>query len=86
MGDGLGLAGAETVEGATDFGVGGGKAGSGEEGGIDLACFSSGKEGAWGGGSKFTQKREITGGGGGSGNEEGRDGRVRLSYFPRKVG
>ena len=86
MGDGLGLAGAEKMEGATDFGVGGGKAGSSEECGIDLACFSSGKEGAWGGGSKFTQKREITGGGGGSGNEEGRDSRVRLSYFPGKVG
>ena len=74
------------VEGATDFGVGGGEAGGGEEGGIDLACFPGGKEGAWGGGSKFTHKREITGGGGGSGNEEGRDGWVRLSYFPGKVG
>ena len=86
MRDGLGLAGAETVEGATDFWVGGGEASGGEEGGIDLACFSGGEEGAWGRGSKFTQEREITGRGGGSGNEEGRDSRVRLSYFPGKVG
>jgi hypothetical protein len=53
----LGLAGAEKMEGATDFGVGGGEAGGGEEGGIDLACFSSGEEGAKGGGSEFTQER-----------------------------
>ena len=78
MRDGFGLAGAEKMEGATDFGVGGGKAGSSEECGIDLACFSSGKEGAWGGGSKFTQEGEIEGGGDGGGNEEGRDDRVRL--------
>jgi len=48
----LGLAGAEKVEGTTDFGVGtdfwvsGGEAGGGEEGGIDLACFSGREEGA----------------------------------------
>ena len=86
MGDGFGLAGAEKMEGATDFGVGGGKAGSSEECGIDLACFSCGEEGAWGRGSKFTQEREIAGWGGGSGNEEWRDGRARLSHFPGKVG
>jgi len=70
------LAGAEKVEGATDFGVGGGEAGGGEEGGINLACFSGGKEGAWGRGSEFSQKREVAGGGSGSGNDEWRDGRV----------
>ena len=86
MRDGLGLAGAEKVEGATDFWVSGGEAGGSEEGGIDLACFSGREEGAWGGGSKFTQEREIAGGGGGSGNEEWRDGLVRLSHFPGKVG
>jgi len=42
----LGLAGAEKVEGATDFGVGGAEASGGEEGGIDLACFSGREEGA----------------------------------------
>ena len=86
MGNRLGLAGAEELESSANFWGSGGEAGGGKKGGIDLACFSSGEEGAWGRGSKFTQKREITGGGGGSGNEEGRDGRVRWSRFPGKVG
>ena len=86
MGNGLGLAGAEKVESATDLGVGGGEAGGGKEGGIDLACFSGREEGAWSRGSEFTQEREIAGGGCGSGNEEWRDGRVKLSHFPGKVG
>ena len=64
------------MEGATDFWVSGGEAGGGEEGGIDLACFSGGEEGALGRGSKFTQEREIAGGGGGSGDKEWWDGRV----------
>jgi len=42
----LGLAVTEKVESATDFGVGGGEAGGGKEGGIDLACFSGREEGA----------------------------------------
>ena len=86
MRDGLGLAGAEKVESTTNFGLGGGEAGGSEEGGIDLACFSGGEEGAWSRGSEFTQEREIAGWGGGSGNEEWRDGRARLSHFPGKVG
>ena len=86
MRDGLGLAGAEKVESTTDFWVSGGEAGGGEEGGIDLACFSGGEEGAWSRGSEFTQDREITGGGGGIGDKEWRDGRARLSHFPGKVG
>ena len=76
MRDGFGLAGAEKMEGATDFWVSGGEAGGGEEGGFDLACFSGREEGAWGRGSKFTKEREIAGGGGGSGDKEWRDGRV----------
>ena len=86
MRDGLGLAGAEKVEGATDFWVSGGEAGGGKEGGVDLACFTSGKEGAGRGGTELAQKGESTGGGSGGGNKEGWNGRVRLSHFPGKVG
>jgi len=43
---GGGLAGAEAVEGAAEFGIAGGEAGGGKEGGVDLTGLTGGKEGA----------------------------------------
>jgi len=40
------LAGAEAVEGAAEFGIAGGEAGGGKEGGVNLAGFAGGKEGS----------------------------------------
>ena len=80
------MAGAEEMESAANFWGSGGEASGGKEGGVDLACFASGKEGAGCGGTELAQKRESTGGGSGGGNKEGRNGRVRLSHFPGKVG
>jgi hypothetical protein len=51
------------MESAANFWGSGGEASGGKEGGVDLASFASGKEGAWCGGTELTQKRESAGGG-----------------------
>ena len=51
MGNGESLAGAEAVEGATDFGVAWGEASGDEEGGVGGAGGAGGVVWAWGGGS-----------------------------------
>ena len=84
MRDGLGLAGAEKVEGPTDFGVGGSEASGGEEGGVDLAGFAGGEKGAGGGGGESAEEGEAAGGGRGGGDEEW--GKRATAYFPKKVG
>ena len=68
--DGGGLAGAEAIEGATDFRIPGGEAGGSEKGGIDLTGFASGKEGTGGFAAKLPEKSQGAGGGGRVRNEE----------------
>ena len=86
MGNGESLAGAEAVEGSTDFGVTWGEASGDEEGGVGGAGRAGGEEWTWGGGSELAEEGEGFFWGGGVGDEEGRDGGGGRSYILGNVG
>ena len=64
------MAGAEGVEGFSDFRILGSQTGGGKEGGIDLTGFSGSKEGTGRGGAEFAEKGKRFGRSGGIGNEK----------------
>ena len=86
MGNGESLAGAEAMEGATDFGVAWGEASGDEEGGVGGAGGAGGKEWAWGGGTELAEEGEGFFWGGGVGDEEGRERGGGGSYILGNVG
>ena len=86
MGNGESLAGAEAVEGATDFGVAWGEASGDEKGGVGGAGGAGGKEWAWGGGTELAEEGEVFFWGGGVGDEEGRERGAGRSYILGNVG
>jgi len=57
------LAGAEEIQGATDFWLSVGEAGGGEKCGVDLARFAGGKKRAGRFGGQFFEESEGAGGG-----------------------
>jgi hypothetical protein len=67
------LAGAEGVEGFSDFRIPGSETGGGKESCIDLTGFSGGKEGTGGRGAELPEESERFGWSGGIGNEKRRD-------------
>jgi len=86
MGNGESLAGAEAVEGSTDFGVAWGEASGDEEGGVGGAGGAGGEEWAWGGGSELAEEGEGFFLGGGVGDEERRERGAGRSYILGNVG
>lgn len=80
------MAGAEAVEGATDFGVAWGEASGDEKGGVGGAGGAGGKEWAWGGGTELAEEGEVFFWGGGVGDEEGRERGAGRSYILGNVG